>query len=312
VDNWNEERIAAENNKVLFQEVSEELVQNIAKIDRVIDLYLRKDSLYYKVLNKKVEFKDYKDTPPDLFQFLFWWLVCELVDDNYNELLTRKSNLTPLQDSIFSDLKDLYGDRKTNTDTDDQFIREIHQEVSRKMMNEQPWFSSYLTNKIVTDEMIEYALTDPFYLNYLSQLKEIELMHLTGILTYRVKALNLYNGITEMLEEEKDSSLVKNIEDFEHVKGTYSIVHPNNENYKVFISGDEKLKLKVIRNDSINISETDIQLYSDSHFITNVEALRFAQIQRIVSGKNKEVLGFYTIYGFDETDGKRAMAEKIE
>ena len=54
-DNWNEERIDAENTNLLFKEVSDELVQNIHNVDRIINLYIEKDSLYFKVLNRSFE-----------------------------------------------------------------------------------------------------------------------------------------------------------------------------------------------------------------------------------------------------------------
>ena len=73
VDNWNEERIDAENTKRLFQDVNDELVQNIRKIDEVIDLSIRKDSLYFDVITKKLEYEDYKERPylADI-SFEFW------------------------------------------------------------------------------------------------------------------------------------------------------------------------------------------------------------------------------------------------
>jgi hypothetical protein len=92
-------------------------VQNIKNIDRIIDIYILKDSLYFKVLNKRVEYEDYKASPL-LFHFpytedrtslvdplTFEWT--SLVDDDFKELLARKNNLTERQDSIFSELKHL-------------------------------------------------------------------------------------------------------------------------------------------------------------------------------------------------------------
>lgn len=55
-DNWNEDRKIANNNKRLFLEVNNELVENVERIDRVIDPYLFTDTLYYKMLNKEIEY----------------------------------------------------------------------------------------------------------------------------------------------------------------------------------------------------------------------------------------------------------------
>ena len=49
LDNWNEDRIGAEKNKLLFKEVSDELVQNIKNIDRIINIYIEKDSVFTRI-----------------------------------------------------------------------------------------------------------------------------------------------------------------------------------------------------------------------------------------------------------------------
>ncbi|MDX1314033.1 MAG: hypothetical protein R3356_00910, partial [Eudoraea sp.] len=99
VDNRNEERSGAENTNILFKEVSDELVLNIKSIDRVIDSYVLKDSLYFKVLNKLVKFEDYKASPL-LFHFPLSYdrtnlmrplmpSSASLVDDDFNELIVK-------------------------------------------------------------------------------------------------------------------------------------------------------------------------------------------------------------------------------
>ena len=60
VNNWNEERKAREQTKILLAEVAQELSQNIHKSEVVMDFYLARDSFYYKVLNKEFKYEDYK------------------------------------------------------------------------------------------------------------------------------------------------------------------------------------------------------------------------------------------------------------
>ena len=312
VDNWNTDRIAAENTKVLFQEVSDELVLNIDNIDRVLEYYLEKDPIYFKVFNKKVEPEDYRANNK-LFTFLMEWERTSLVDDDFKALLARKYNLTEQQDSIFSELKDLYGKRKAIVDRNNQLMVNAHMNFRDKLVNEQPWWSSFTIGWSINDENFDevtrYALTDPFYLNQIGELRQIEGGHYHGMLYFRTKALDLYKRIAEMLNIEKDTSLVKDIADFEHVRGVYRWGEAKRE-----LSGVNELKYKIFRNDSI-IRELVIHPYSKSYLILFGQDSKDKddnQMFRIVYGENGKVIGLIYVQGMLMVDGKRGMWKKIE
>ena len=314
VDNWNEERIAAENTKQLFIQVSDELVQNIKNVDRIIDLYLEKDSLYFKVLNRKVGPEDY-ETNPRLFLFAFEWYRTGLMDEDFNALIAEKNNLTELQDSLFSELKDLYGTRKYNTDQDDRMINDAHLDWRDRIANEQPWWSNYVKSWGYTDEnkdkIIEYALTDPIYLNKLAEVRSREGGHLNGIIWFRTKALNLYNRIAEMLTIKKDTFLLKDITKYDNIKGVYKY---DNEENKWAIQGENELKFKLFVKDSL-VEEWDIHPYDNTHVLfysKDRPGTDNVGICRVVSGENGKVLGLITILDIREVNGNRAMAKKIE
>ena len=314
VDNWNDERIGAENTKQLFKQVSDELVQNIKNIDRIIDLYLEKDSLYFKVLNRKVGPEDYERNPR-LFLFAFQWYRTGLMDEDFKALIAEKNNLTELQDSLLSELKDLYGTRKYNTDQDDRMINDAHLDWRDRIANEQPWWSSYAPLWTYTDEnmdeIIEYALTNPIYLNNLVEVRARESGHYKGILWFRTKALNLYNRIAEMLTIEKDTSLIIDISKFDHIKGVYK---NENEEYKWSIRGKNELKSILFVKDSPQ-EEWYIHPYNNTHLIfysKDRPEKENRHMSRIIIGENGEVLGLITILDMREINGNRAMAKKIE
>ncbi|UCE70383.1 MAG: hypothetical protein JSW57_05725 [Flavobacteriaceae bacterium] len=313
VDNWNEERIAAEKTKLLFQGVSDELVQNIDNIDRRINEYIDKDSFYFKVLNKRVNYEDYIASP-NLFGFVFGWDRVSLVDDGFKELLAGKNNLTEFQDSIFIELKDLYGKRKINTDRDDQMIHESHLSF-RDRMKEQAWHLDFTTGSIITDAMIQYALNDPLYLNELGELRQRETGRLNGMLWFRTKALNLYKKIAEMLKTEKDTSLIKDIEDFERLKGVYVWNNYYGDNkvveVKSVLRGENELKLDLYVNDTLR-SEWDVHPFYDSHLIFYIQEKGENRLARCVFGENGEIVGLIWLGFITEEDGERQMSKKIK
>ncbi|WP_194419543.1 hypothetical protein [Muriicola marianensis] len=312
INNWNNKRIGAENTKLLFKEVSDELVLNIDNIDRVLKYYLEKDPIYFKVLNKKVEPEDYREND-NLFTLLMEWERTTLVDDDFKALLAGKENLTEQQDSIFSELKDLYGKRKVIVDRNNQLMVDAHMNYRDKLVNEQPWYSSFTIvwsiNDENFDEVTRYALTNPYYLNQMGEIRHIEGGHYHGMLFFRTKALNLYKRISEMLNIKKDTSLVKDIADFEHVRGVYGRGEVKRE-----ISGVNELKYKVFRNDSI-IRGFDIHPYSKSYFIGFRQDSKDKDenwMFRTVYGGNGQVIGLIGIQNMREVDGKREILKKIE
>ncbi|WP_297695303.1 hypothetical protein [uncultured Eudoraea sp.] len=304
VDNRNEERIGAESTNILLQDVSDELVHNIENIDRILNTMIFKDSLFFEVLEKRIEHEDY-EASSILFGFPAMYDRTSLVDEDFRELLARKNNLTKLQDSIFSELKDLYGKRKKNIDIDDETTHNTQIDFRDKMMNEQAWWSVYMENGL-TEEMIQYALTDPFYRNQLHEIRFREYWRTMGLFWFRTKALNLYEEITEMLKIEKDTSLVKDIKDFEHIKGIYEYGE-----YKVHIIGKNEWKANFFKNDSM-LQEWDIHPYSKSHLINYMQAKGEHIFSKIEYGRNGEVLGLVSFGDMTEVDGKRRMWKKIE
>ena len=305
VDNWNEDRIGAEETTHLFKEVNDELVQNIENLDRIINILIQKDTFYFKVLEQGVQYKDYKASYL-LFSFPLIYDRTSLVDDDFKELVSKKNKLTRLQDSLFSELKELYGTRKTNTDIDDETIHKTQLAFRDKLMNEQPWFSSFMERDL-TDEMIQYALTDPFYRNQLHEMRFREEWYLQGILWFRTKALDLYVAISEMLNTEKDYMLV-DIKDFEEVKGVYTF---GDGAFKVTIRGKDKLFTDVYINDSL-AQEWDNHPFSETYLISYRQGKGAHFLTRIEFGKNGEVLGLRNFGDNVIVDGKRRMWKKIE
>lgn len=318
LDNWNEDRIGAEKNKLLFKEVSDELVQNIKNIDRIINIYIEKDSLYFFIFNKIVDYQDYKNYPrffhvaftSDMSDLLnpIGYERTGLVDEDYKELVAGKDKLTGVQDSIFSELKDLYGKSKSNVDIDDETIYNTHFNFRDKMMDGQPWWSHYVNHSDVTDEMIQFALNDPFYLNQLSELSFREQSHTRGMLSFRIKALNLYEKIAEMLQLEKDSSLVRDIKDIEHVKGIYKYKRTSFD-----VRGEKELRSRLFLDDSLVGPGANVYPYGKSHLIIHRDDKKDANwLAKVEYGEDGEVLGLSWYANLLEENGRKLIQKKIE
>ena len=127
-----------------------------------------------------------------------------------------------------------------------------------------------------------------------------------GILWFRTKALNLYVEIADMLNIEKDTLLVIDIKDFEHIKGVYK-----HGVYKVHIGGKNKLKADFYVNESL-VQEWDIHPYSHSYLIGYMGGKGQNILSKIEFGNNGEVLGIRNFGDMMMVEGNRRMWKKIE
>ena len=81
INNANEIRKSEERTKELLINVQKELLMNIERADDVIAVYRDKDSIIYKVLNKKATYNDYKSNRKyaELTISLPCWLITIIV-----------------------------------------------------------------------------------------------------------------------------------------------------------------------------------------------------------------------------------------
>jgi len=299
INNWNEKNKAKEKTNLLFGQVQKELLYNIERCNFVVDWYRGLDSIYYKVLNKKATYDDYKSNSLYTETVTLYEQVL-LVDDAFTNLLETDGQLSFIQDSIVLKLKGLYGTKKKRTDETDLKIGLVVDDYLAKLNNEKKWYGDFMRGER-TDEMIEYFLTDPFYFNQLNHYCDKGLVdHMFSITNFRNEATNIYEELSDNLNIKKDSSVVKNIKDYEHYIGTYDWDSIHNVNFVV-----EKNKLKMnylAKNDTIILESHPIYLESKKHFM--VLGLIFGEL---IFDENGEVTKFvFSNYG------NRKEAKKID
>jgi len=306
INNSNEERKAREQTKILLAEVAQELAQNIHKSDYVMDFYLYRDSLYYKVLNKEFKYEDYKSNR-FLVEFTLNHVQADLVDDNFEKLINGYISYSKELDSIVSTLKNIYGKEKKLLDDYDEMMPGLAVEIKDKLKREIPSFSDY-RNEILTDEMIEYCLTDPFYLNEVADEQHIGYkLHLHYAASFRRKALILYEDICVFLDTMKDSSLVKNINDFPQYIGVY--VDSLEVQFIEIKKENNNLIGQFFQNDNLVVT-FDVIPYNKSCFIYNDDYRSVFHLLEF--DENNEVVGFIMPGNIQKIDGNRVGFRKVK
>jgi len=222
INNKNEERKAAENTMLLFKKLHKELELNIKTTNNIINIYRNKDSIAYKIINKKVSKEEFRLNPQKYLNLLITGRGTNISDEAFQNLINEKGNTSQTQDSLILKLKSLYGVNKHEIDMMDAKIGEYIFWVIEKQKNEQDWYYQYYNFRTVTNEMLDYFLLDPTYINEVTYYKTAWLgEHSKDNIEFRNKAIERYSELSDYLNIPIDSSITKNVKNFEHYIGTY-------------------------------------------------------------------------------------------
>ena len=273
INNWNEEKKSESETKRLMVKVRKELFYNIKQANRALDYYFKRDSLVYKVIKKKATAFDYKNNWD--YKELPWdYETVSAVNDDFLNLLEKSTLISPEQDSILLRLKALYAGKRDDLDDWDNYVGEVARDFKDKIKDEHSWFSDHRA-RLVTDEMIDYFINDPYYFNAVHDVAMISYnLHLGRIVTFRIEAGDLYKEISDYLGLKVDSIVDRKHEDYSYFIGKYIL--KNNPDYTVEIlkGKNDKLKYIIFFQDSIQGTEY-LYPYSKNHLLKSGSAWQF-------------------------------------
>lgn len=220
INTWNDQRKAKDKTTLLLKQVQKELLYNIKRSNVTIDFYRKKNAVLYQIGNHSATYHDYMSNP-EFSDLLGRFINVQLENDAYNNLIDNDSPLTVEQDSIIFRLKGLYGTDKKLVDLLDKGTYSLIGDFFVKMKNEKQWYTDWDAKK-TTDQMANYFLNDPFYLNEVTHYKTYALQnHLPNTIIFKHKAMSIYKEISDHLKIPKDSLVIRSIKDYGHYIGSY-------------------------------------------------------------------------------------------
>jgi len=318
INNWNEEKKSDEKTKILFAEVQKELLHNIKRTNYVIDFYLEKDSIAYKVIKKKADAEDYKKDHGLYKSLVYGYYRVVVEDDAFQNLLNSESSFTKKQDSFISDLKNLYGVDKLEVENYDNYTMSLVRDFTDKLRNEKHWFSDFMSGK-VSDEMLQYFLNDPFYLNQVySYVWTGYDLHLNTVLGFRLKAISLYEEVSDYIDLDKGSTIIINFKNINHLTGTYEPEKNSVSSYdwdeKIIISEKDHELILNYYEDNVSKLEYRMYPYLNNCFIVPYNLMGEDQgiLNMFLYDENNELYGFNLIGEYGRSEEKRPKWIKID
>ena len=164
INNWNEKRNQQQILKNIYGAIKSDLQEDIKNIDELIANSMPLEKHYLAIINKTKKKEDFKACD-----------TCWMVNMGYGELKIRNNGINLLldynkinntnKDSLTLAINFLYNDLGNEIETSMLELKVDTQNYYKGIVDTKPWFSD-LTKGILSDEFIEYALTDVRYKNY--------------------------------------------------------------------------------------------------------------------------------------------------
>jgi uncharacterized protein (UPF0335 family) len=220
INNWNEERKSANNTTLLFKKTLEELKFNIEKANAKVAYFRKHNDAYYIIINKKATSQNFKIN--GLAYLLFSGNAVELSDNTFQKLLSSNEKLTREQDDLLSKLKLVYNNNKGEVDFLDTKILEFIFDLHKKYKDEQSWYPNFISYSSISDDMVDYFLNDPEYINDASYFYSIgTAQQNSSVKKFRDDAIITYTELSKHLNITPDTAIVKDLTNYRHYLGTY-------------------------------------------------------------------------------------------
>jgi hypothetical protein len=205
INNANELRKTEKKIVSILKEVQNDLALDIQKSDELIAYYSNKDSIIKLILTDKLTYEDYKnDDFNNLRNILKGAFHIKIHANAYNNLMENVDNIPEHLKEIIDPLNEIYIYNKYEIDKFDLRIDKVTDRMLDDMAANKKWFYPSITS-VLTDTMIAYYMSDPFYKNAAHIYNNAGYFNLSKqVKIFRVNAVRAYKKINTLIKS-KDS-----------------------------------------------------------------------------------------------------------
>lgn len=208
VNNWNEERKSSVQAQNILRQIQADLEIDVEQADYIHRRYVFADSLNKRVAAGTLSEEDYSNSDGDESSVFFNYWYADFVISTIS--YERLKNLTDDLDSGFKELSrqldELYVERRNNIEVYNQRIRNTVYENIDYLADNKVWYYKWDAAGVWTDEMAAFYLNDPLYKNQAQKYTNDLLNLARDAQTYRVKAIDLYHRIGELIGKNDEIS----------------------------------------------------------------------------------------------------------
>ena len=199
INTWNEERKHQQTIKSIYSIVKNDLQNDIEKFDGIIDEMLLKDSIFKRVIQRKMTLEDYQNCS-DCLDILSGYQDV-LIEERGLKLLIDNGTLFDSQkDSLFININSFYSLYNTEISVSLSEMSRNFQDNWFYWKNNKPWFNDYYYGE-KNEDMLSYLLNSWDYRNRVSAAYILHYeIYLAQLISYKKDALLIINDINNRIK----------------------------------------------------------------------------------------------------------------
>lgn len=259
INNWNTARNNRQKIRAIYQEILEDLKDDIQEANKLIHFYEAKDSLSQKVLKNEVRAEDYQKNP-NYSKLILNRRPLNINRNGFENLLINIDKIPEQQKPLLLRLKNLYSGDTPLLEDLQQKIKELNSSFLEAYALKYDWFS--LSEDDHRQEWQQYQVNNPLYKNEVKIYRIFAVDNLLSFLNqYYFKAIVCYRELYKVLDkkdpfpDEIDHYVFADRQDFSKYLGKYQKVgtsevkevqlrddHLMAEDYSIFMTGPRQFQ----------------------------------------------------------------------
>lgn len=249
INNGNVQRITEGKIVEILKEIQNDLGKDILKADETIEYYRIRKSRITLILNDKLTYDDYKNSPLFSKFLILSARHIRLHDNGYINLMRNTNNIPNKYKPLINPLNEIYIYNKYEINKFDDKINGITDDFENILVTKHDWYYSGSTSVPISDEMIDY-FSNPTYKNYAYRYAATGWVNLSSHLSqFRYNAVDVYLDIAKLIgnEDELPEYIDHNFEEIDsgilqQYAGIYNLMFIGNENPSI---SESKFRISV-------------------------------------------------------------------
>ena len=194
INNWNEKRGQEKTVKSIYSIIKSDLTNDIEKFDKIINKMALLDTVFKKVIQKKMTLKDYQNCP-DCVNLLMGYQDIAVEERGLKLLTDNGALFDAKKDSLFIDINSFYSYYNTEISVSLKEMSDNFQDNWFYWKNNKPWFSDFY-NRVKNDDLISYMLNSWDYRNRVAAAYILHYeVYLNQLVNYKKDALKIIEDI---------------------------------------------------------------------------------------------------------------------
>jgi hypothetical protein len=299
INNSNEERKSNQRILSVFNDLQENLSQDLRSIKTLLPIMDAKDSIANIVLKDNLSAQGYQNLENVQYAYLTYnWNFFNATNSSFQSLLNNSGTIPENYDDIIKELNKLYKTLlKAMSETQESVQYIVDERIIRQHL-EYEWFSdlmSYHINGIIPENAAKYFADSPIYRNEVALFKIRYLVNYADDLKkYRGQALRCYLILTEILGNEIDQTVLP----IGYKMPSKQIKAEYEGNFKYVTQ-----PYKVSYNSKLNLNAIGLSWEQDYYMIARDTFQNFDLYIKIIFRRDS----LENVFGFDYIDRTRTL-----